>query len=70
MDKWVRLSVLGELFYCLLSNRSESNMTRRIVMKKLTYEEFFKKVMGTSLLLPLGDEAEETPDSTKQEEDK
>ena len=39
-------------------------------MKKLTYEEFFKKVMGTSLLLPLSDEAEETADSTKQEEDK
>ena len=39
-------------------------------MTELTYEEFFKKVMGTSLLLPLSDEAEETADSTKQEEDK
>ena len=44
-------------------------MTRRIVMKELTYEEFLKKVMATSLLLPLSDEYEKTEDSTEQEED-
>ena len=44
-------------------------MTRRIVMEKLTYAEFLKKVMGTSLLLPLSDEAEKTEESTDQEED-
>ena len=37
-------------------------------MTELTYEEFFKKVMGT-LLLPPSDQAEKTKDSTEQEED-
>ena len=38
-------------------------------MEKLTYAEFLKKVMGTSLLLPLSDEAEKTEESTCQEGD-
>ena len=38
-------------------------------MEELTYAEFLKKVMGTSLLLPLSDEAEKTEESTEQEED-
>ena len=65
----VKLSVLGGLFYCPLSNRSDSNMTRRIAMREKSLREFYQKVMGTSLLLPLSDEAEETEDSTEQEED-
>jgi hypothetical protein len=44
-------------------------MTRRIVMSEKSLREFYQKVMGTSLLLPLSDEAEETEDSTEQEED-
>tara|TARA_Y100000590_G_scaffold201015_1_gene228399 strand:+ start:557 stop:901 length:345 start_codon:yes stop_codon:yes gene_type:complete len=56
-------------FYCLVSNHPDSNMTRRIVMENLTYAEFLKKVMGTSLLLPISDEAEKTEESTDQEGD-
>ena len=38
-------------------------------MRELTKEEFWKKVMATSLLLPLSDEDEETEDSIEQKED-
>ena len=38
-------------------------------MREKSLREFYQKVMGTSLLLPLSDEAEKTEDSTEQEED-
>ena len=44
-------------------------MTRRIVMREKSLREFYKKVMGTSLLLPLSDEAEKTEDLAEEEED-
>ena len=38
-------------------------------MREKSLREFYQKVMGTSLLLPLSDEAEKNEESTEQEED-